>query len=93
MARVRIYPGAIKLLIRSAPLQRDLDRRARNVERHQKTHVAVDTGRLKADIHIERVGDGRRIGSSLKYAIFLELGTRRMRAQPFVRPSVDAARL
>lgn len=93
MTTVRVYPGAITELIRSPGCQGDLDRRARNVERYQVDRVAVDTGRLKASIHTEKIADGRRIGTSLYYGIYVELGTRHMHAQPFVRPSADAARL
>lgn len=91
--RIVMIPGAIDALLHSEGCQRDMDRRAANVERYQKTHCAVDTGAMKASIHVEKKGTGRRIGTSINYGIYVELGTRRMRAQPFIRPSVDAARL
>ncbi len=56
--------------------------------------VPVDTGQLRdsLDAIVERVGNFWRIvfGSfGVLYAIFVELGTYKMRAQPYVRPGAD----
>lgn len=91
MASVRIYPGAIEALVRSRPVQADLERRADNVLRVQQNLCPVDTGRLKASLKKTKTGDGWRIGTDLYYAGYVEFGTRRMRAQPYIRPSISAA--
>jgi len=76
----------------------------RTYRRRGVTHVAsapgaapaVDTGRLRASITYELGQDGRglvaRIGTNVKYAAYLELGTRRMRPRPFLRPALAAAK-
>lgn len=53
----------------------------------------VRTGRLRRGIQMARPNRNRaaprvgwRIGINVKYAPFLEFGTRRMRARPFVKP-------
>lgn len=56
----------------------------------------VDTGRLRASITHE-VHEGfltvtARVGTNVKYAIFLEFGTSKMAARPFLRPALDAVR-
>lgn len=51
---------------------------------------AVDTGRLRQSIRVQKVGPGHyRVGTDVQYAIFLEFGTRRIAARPFLRPSVQ----
>ncbi len=49
------------------------------------------TGHLRRSIAWERDGDVRRVGTNLLYGKFLELGTRKMKARPFLRPSVTRA--
>ncbi len=77
------------------PVIRDLRRRADNVVRYAKQIVPVDTGALKKSIHRTVLEDGHgtyiEIGSSLEYAIYVELGTRRMHARPYLRPALKAA--
>lgn len=53
----------------------------------------VDTGRLRGSIGLQKVGEGHyRVGTNVVYAPFVEFGTRRTRAQPFMRPAVEAVR-
>lgn len=50
---------------------------------------AVDTGRLRQSITALKIGPGHwRVGTNVKYAIFLEFGTRRIAPRPFVRTAV-----
>ena len=54
---------------------------------------AVDTGRLRQSIGVQRVGEGHyRVGTNVQYAPLLEFGTRRMAARPFIRPSLEKVR-
>lgn len=58
---------------------------------------AVRTGRLRASIRWSIPGSDDRgafvdIGSNVVYAPFVELGTSRMAARPYLRPALEAAR-
>jgi HK97 gp10 family phage protein len=71
--------------------QRGLDRAALLVQKDAKQAAPVLTGRLRASIAI-RAGDtplSREIYSDVEYAIYVEMGTLRMRAQPFIYPSLN----
>ena len=51
----------------------------------------TDTGKLVASIAAERVGDARyHIGSGLDYASWLEFGTKKMGARPWLNPAFRA---
>jgi len=63
------------------------------VLRDSKILCPVDTGRLRASIDMQRCGRFcRSIGTSVEYAPYQEFGTRRMQAQPFLRPSLQKNR-
>jgi HK97 gp10 family phage protein len=57
---------------------------------------AVDTGRLRDSIRIIKyasVNDLQsRVGTNLKYAPYLEYGTKNMAARPFWNPAINKAR-
>ena len=49
----------------------------------------VDTGRLRASIESQMPEETRvEIGSAVEYGIFVETGTSRMSAKPFLKPAV-----
>lgn len=52
--------------------------------------VPIDTGALQASIGTEQEGAVGRYGASEEYALYVELGTSRMGAQPYLRPAIDA---
>lgn len=60
-------------------------------ETHAKEECPVDTGRLRNSItHEVQMNDKSvLIGSNVEYAAFVELGTSRMAAQPYLRPAVE----
>lgn len=68
---------------------------AMDIEREAKNLAPVDTGNLKNSIgHSDlRIGTSGQlvaeIGPTANYGIFLELGTSRMPAQPFMGPAAD----
>jgi len=90
------------------PVTRDLARRAIRVEAQAKRNAtspppsqpgqgpSVRTGRLRGSITWRIGADSHSpyadIGSAVFYAPFVELGTSRMAARPFLRPALQAAR-
>lgn len=68
---------------------------AMKMERSMKMKAAVDTGTMRSSVSTTMTGDGRstsitaEIGPTVDYAPFVELGTSRMEAQPFVGPAFD----
>jgi HK97 gp10 family phage protein len=76
-------------------MQRQVHERLRNWAEEVKTsarrQVPVKTGHLRGSIYAkmgEWIAD---IGAEATYAIFVELGTRYMRARPFLYPAVQEA--
>lgn len=59
-------------------------------EGYAKINCPVDTGRLRNSITHERNdAEGQvQIGSNVEYATFVEYGTSRMKAQPFLEPAI-----
>ena len=68
---------------------------AADIQRDAKILAPVDTGNLRNSISTTTTGDGRtesmtaEIGPTANYGIFVELGTRKMRAQPYLFPAAD----
>lgn len=66
-----------------------------NITRDAKINAPVKSGNLRASIGMEVTGDGRRgvmtvsVGPTAKYGKFVEEGTSRMAAQPYLRPATD----
>lgn len=81
-------------------VQAELERRINNaakrctgeMERHAKRMCPVDTGRLRNSVTtaIEPDDDSvsMYVGSNVEYAPPVELGTKRMAAQPFLKPAI-----
>jgi len=59
-----------------------------DMERHAARIVPVDTGRLRASIRLEIEGNTIRMSANTDYAEFVEFGTVKMRAQPYMRPAL-----
>lgn len=97
-ARVVLIQSGLDELLKSpsGPLAADLLRRTLRVEATAKRLCPVDTGRLRASISHEIQTDSHGligvVGSNVEYASFVEFGTSRSRAQPYLRPALDAAR-
>lgn len=80
----------------NGPAGKYLKRQGLKVQRRAKRNCPVDTGRLRSSI-TEALGTDsqglvERIGTDVEYAAYVELGTGRMRAQPFLRPALDAVK-
>lgn len=59
-----------------------------SIRERATTRAPRRTGRLAASIRVTRRPDGVDVRAGAPYAAFVEYGTRRMRAQPFMRPAV-----
>ena len=57
-------------------------------EDHVKALAPVDTGRLRASITHLVDDKSVTIGTNVEYAKYQELGTSRMKAQPFLEPGI-----
>lgn len=97
MSYVEIDGAALAELFESpsGEVAKDLMRRALQVDNAAKQLCPVDTGRLRSSITNELGQDGEglvaTIGTNVEYAVYVELGTRNMAAQPFLLPALDAA--
>lgn len=59
-------------------------------ESYAKAACPVDTGRLRNSItHQQESENVEVIGSNVSYAVFVELGTSKMSARPFLRPAAE----
>ena len=56
-------------------------------EGHAKKNTPVDTGRLRNSIAHAVDGDAAYIGTNVEYAPYVELGTVKMKARPYLRPA------
>jgi len=52
--------------------------------------VPVDTGALQRSLSVKQRRQLEAIIEMLYYGFYVEYGTSKMRAQPFIRPSIDA---
>lgn len=98
--RITVYDTGIDDLMRrldviaQEPQYRFVRRKALRVgirvaERYAKAKVPIDTGTLKGSIGVESVTDTEAVlVAKTDYAAYVEFGTRRMRARPFMRPAV-----
>ena len=70
-------------------------RTAYSIEVDAKATAPVDTGNLRSSISTTITGDGRfgamtaEVGPTASYGIYLEYGTSRMAAQPYMGPAFD----
>ena len=58
-------------------------------EAYASDYCPVDTGRLRASISHDTDEDTMYIGTNVEYAPYVELGTSRMDAQPYLRPAIE----
>ncbi len=85
-ALLQLIPERVKQIVAKA---------ADDVEANAKAVVPVDTGNLKSSIQttFEDAGAVAYVGPrSVDYAIHVEYGTVKMRAQPYMRPAAERVR-
>lgn len=77
-------------------IRRDLERANRrglkavamSLEGYAKSGTPVDTGRLKGSINHRTTEDSAIVGTNVEYSEYVEYGTSRQKAQPFMRPAL-----
>lgn len=94
----KLHPNAEKLM------RKEIARAGINIQREASIRCPVDTGRLRSSIHpvfstdglsaeigagAMRYGSKDIAGTNVEYAAFVEFGTRRMRAHPFLFPAFE----
>ena len=62
------------------------------VQGDAKSLSPVDTGNLRNSITYKVSADDGKVGTNVHYAIHQEYGTKKMSAQPFLRPALDRNR-
>ncbi len=66
---------------------------ALNIERDAKERAPVRTGTLRRSIHTVPTGElSAEVGPSVEYGTYVELGTRKMAARPYLIPAAEAER-
>lgn len=71
----------------------ELKRSSIRIERKAKVLAPVDTGMLKNTIFQSKHGNlTYKVTAPQHYALYVEKGTRKMMAQPFLKPAIDAER-
>lgn len=77
-------PGAIAQTVSEA---------AHKCETYAKDVTPVDTGALRASIQAKKLAETEwEIAPNTEYAIYVEFGTRKMAAQPYMRPAAEKIR-
>lgn len=78
-------PGQTQAVVRKASF---------DVEAQAKNRAPVDTGALKSSISTEFEDNGLTgiIAPHVEYAAFVEFGTRRMSAQPYMTPAAEVVK-
>ncbi|MBP2621125.1 HK97-gp10 family putative phage morphogenesis protein [Streptococcus panodentis] len=70
-------------------VNQELNRSSLRVERAAKLYAPWDTGWLSESIYsMQASALGYKVISPVYYSIYVELGTRKMNAQPFLEPAV-----
>lgn len=86
-----VIPAAIAAMPRKVEMA--VAKSAHDMLRDAKSRAAVDTGAMRASGFAHSAGAFTwMVGFSASYTLFVELGTRYMRAQPFIVPAWVAAR-
>lgn len=70
-------------------VQAEINRSTLTIDRTAKRNAPVDIGRLRSSIRFEITNQGNTgaVFTDVEYAVFQELGTSRMMAQPFLGPA------
>ena len=70
-------------------VNRAMEAIGKDVMERAKEYCPVDTGRLRDSITYETGDMSVAVGSDVEYAAYVELGTSKMAAQPYLRPALE----
>jgi len=87
-ADVRITPGWQRNL--EGPMRGALDRLGGTIAGNAARMAPVRTGELRNSIGHEVRGDSVYVYAGARHGIYVELGTYKMSAQPYLRPAVES---
>jgi len=63
------------------------------IETTAKIRCPVDTGALRASIQSEMTGEtSGQVGTNIEYSVYVEWGTTKMAAQPYMTPAAEGER-
>jgi HK97 gp10 family phage protein len=90
---IRVVRNTLPTLSASytAQLKQEVERAGRGIEAAGKGRCPVRTGTLQRSIHTVLSNNGltATVGPSVIYGIFVEFGTRRQGARPYMRPAAE----
>lgn len=88
MSEIKITDNSAEVL-RSLTFakERALEAIGLQAEGYAKLLAPVDTGRLRNSIAHAVEGDAAYIGTNVEYAAYVEMGTSRAKAQPYLKPA------
>ncbi len=84
--RIDDYSEDVKRAVAEA-LRQGLEMVGLQGEKHAKALCPVDTGNLRNSITHTTDDDSAYIGTNVEYAPYVEFGTSRQKAQPYLRPA------
>ena len=72
-------------------IARALEMMGLQAEKYAKMEAPVDTGRLRNSLthEVAKNEDAVYIGTNVEYAPYVEMGTSRMKARPYLKPAVN----
>lgn len=89
-AEVSIESNAAEIkAAKDAAIERALEAIGLQAEGNVAMLAPVDTGRLRGSITHEVEGDTVYIGTNVEYAPYVEYGTSKTKAQPFLKPGIQ----
>lgn len=71
-------------------VQQVVDEAAAVCDAEAKRVCPVDTGNLRSSIHTETGDCEATVGTNVEYGVYVEYGTSKMKAQPFMQPGAAA---
>lgn len=88
-----LHSAIMRAMAKSKPqAQKVMKNAIEETYQRARSSAPVDTGFLKANIITRHSADSGEVHSQAGYSGFLEFGTRKMSAQPYMRPAFYAGR-
>ncbi len=91
MAKIEVVNSHVDEVLNALQSQKAkiLEEWGLTAEAYASDYCPVDTGRLRASISHDTDEDTMYLGTNVEYAPYVELGTSRMDAQPYLRPAIE----